>query len=79
MNTIQQRLHAHVLKQTEPMSLIDVRDFMKKYTKRIIRATLFIQYMRASKLYNLKKKLDPENDLPIEILQIIILDYVKHF
>jgi len=73
------QLYTHALNQTEQMTINDVKKFYIKKRGRVITATLLIEYMRVTKIYNLKQSLDPQNKLPADVLKIIFVDYLKNF
>ena len=56
------------------MKIIEVKNFILKYKKRVIRATLFAEYLQVVRFQERVRKFKKETSLPMEMI-LLILEY----
>lgn len=61
------------LKKGEEIDLIFVRNVLLKHQKKVIRATLFSEYMKVSRFILKIKSFQSKTSLPIDILSLILI------
>ena len=76
MNTVvRHQLYLHALRQQDYMTINSVKKFILKYNQRLIKATLLIEFCKVRRIQQISKIIDPNKELPVDILKIIICDY----
>ena len=71
-NVIRPKLFHHAITLEKNMELLEVREFILKYQKKIISATLFSEYMKVTRFQERARKMTKE--LPIDLI-LLILDH----
>lgn len=72
MNFVRKQLYLHALNRNEDMTINSVKKFLRKYKKSIIKATLLFEYIKVKRIQNISKIIDPNKELPVEIIFQII-------
>jgi hypothetical protein len=66
------KLYRYAIELDRDIEIIDVKKFFKKHKCRVVCATLFSEYMKASKVQWETNAIDPNKKIPTDILYKII-------
>lgn len=76
MNNIEKvrsKIFQNIVKTQREMSLKEVETFLKKDLDTVFKATLYTEYLKASKFYRKLETIIEGSDLPIEIISMILI------